>query len=186
VATRSRPNPLPLESSFVSLGLDEVPELSPHFHDVHLVESVDWESWAQESNIELCEVRLGFDDMRTRESPIHSSLQNTNIALVLFASPLSLSPLRCDAHPLSSFMFCPGDPLQPVLAESNPVPPIPKIYLCLSLLDLGKCDDRASGMENRIGPGADSTTPKSELIVFGFYKRQHPHANISEWVRFSL
>lgn len=185
MATRSRPNPLPLESTFVSLGLDDVPELSPHFHDVHLVESVDWESWAQESNIELCEVRLGFDGMRTRESDtLFSPDYQHRIALVLFASPLS--PLRCDAHPLSSFMFCPGDPLQPVLAESNPVPPIPKIYLCLSLLDLGKCDDRASGIENRIGPGADSTTPKSELIVFGLYKRQHPHANISEWVRFSL
>jgi len=184
VATRSRPNPLPLESSYVSLGLDEVPELSPHFHGVHSVESVDWESWAQESNIELCEVRLGSDSIRTCECSIHSSLQNTNIALVLIASPLP--PLRCDAHPLSSFMFCPGDPLQPAVAESNPVPPIPKVYLCLSLLDLGKCDDRASGMENRIGPGADSTTPKSELIVFGLYKRQHPHANISEWVRFSL
>ena len=184
MATRSRPSPLPLESSYVSLGLDEVPELSPHFHDVHLVESVDWESWAQESNIELCEVRLGFDGIRTRECSIHSSLQNTNVALVIFANPLS--PLRCDAHPLSSFMFCPGDPLQPAVAESNLVPPILKIYLCVSLLDLEKCDDPASGMENRIGLGADSTTPKSELMLFGLYKRQHPHANISEWVRFSL
>jgi len=68
VATRSRPSALPLESSFVSLGLDEVPELSPSFHDVHLVESVDWESWAQESSIELCEVRLDFDGARPRKS----------------------------------------------------------------------------------------------------------------------
>lgn len=184
MATRSRPNPLPLESSYVSLGLDEVPELSPRFHDVHLVDSVDWESWAQESNIELYEIRLSFDGIRTRECSLHASLQNTNIALVLFANPLP--PLRCDAHPFSSFIFCPGDPQQPAVVESNPVPLIPKMYLCLSLLDLGKCDDRASGMESRIGSGADSTTPKSELIVFGLYKRQHPLANISEWVRLSL
>lgn len=67
MATRSRPNVLPLETSYVSLGIDEIPELSPHFHDVHPAESVDWESWAQESNIELCDVRLGFDGLRTRE-----------------------------------------------------------------------------------------------------------------------
>lgn len=67
MATRSQPNVLPLESSFVSLGIEEVPELSPHFHDVHSAESVDWESWAQESNIDLCEVRIAFDGLRTRE-----------------------------------------------------------------------------------------------------------------------
>lgn len=184
MATRSRPNPLPLESSYISLGLDEVPELSPHFHDVHLAESVDWESWAQEPNIELCEVRLGFDGVRTREFCLmHSAFSNTNIALVPFANPLN--PLRCDAHPLSSIAFCPGDPPQSTVAESSSVPLTPKMYLCLSLLDLGKYDDRASGTENRLGPGADSTIPKSELIVFGLYKRVHPHANISEWVRFS-
>jgi hypothetical protein len=76
VATRSQPNALPLESSFVSLGLEEVPELSSHFHDVHSAESVDWESWAQESNIDLCEVRITFDvdGLRTREyCTIHSA-----------------------------------------------------------------------------------------------------------------
>jgi hypothetical protein len=67
VATRSRPNALPLERSYISLGIDDYPELSPHFHDVHSAESADWESWAQESNIELCEVHLGFDGSRTRE-----------------------------------------------------------------------------------------------------------------------
>ena len=187
MATRSRPNPLPLESSLVSLGLDEVPELSPHFHDVHMVESVDWESWAQESNIELCEVRLSFDGLRTCESClIHSALSDANIndALVLFTSPLP--PLRCDAHLLSSIMFCPGDPPQSTVAESGPVPVIPKMYLCLSLLDLGKSDDRASGMENRLSSGADSTIPKSELIAFGLFKRVHPHTNMSDWVRFPL
>lgn len=67
MATRSRPNALPFESSFVSLGIDEVRELNPHFHDVQSAETVDWESWAHESNIDLCEVRLGFDGLRTRE-----------------------------------------------------------------------------------------------------------------------
>ncbi|KAI9509649.1 hypothetical protein F5148DRAFT_1186141 [Russula earlei] len=162
VATRSRPNVLPFESSFVSLGLDEGPESSPYFHDVHLVESVDWESWAQESNIELCEVRLGFDGPRP----------------LLTTSPLP--PLRCDAHPLSSLVFCPGDPLQSTVAESNTAQIMQKMYLCLSLLDLGKCDDRAV-LENRPYLGADSTIPRSELNVFGLVKRVHPHTNFSEW-----
>jgi hypothetical protein len=151
---------------------------------VHLVESVDWESWAQESNVELCEVRLSFDGSRTREyCVIYSTLSDTNIALVLFASPLP--PLRCDARPLSSIVFCPGDPPQSTVVESSSVPNL-KMYLCLSLLDLGKCDDHASGTENRLSSGADSTIPKSELLVFGLFKRVHPHSNISEWVRFSL
>ncbi|KAI0006126.1 hypothetical protein BJV74DRAFT_22263 [Russula compacta] len=162
VATRSRPNSLALESSYDSLGLDEVPELSPDFHDVHLVESVDWESWAQESNIELCEVRLCFEGLRP----------------FLFTTPLP--PLRCDAHPLSSLIFCPGDPPQSTVAESSSVP-VPKMYLCVSLLDLSKSDDRTSGMENRLYPGADSTIPKSELLLFGLLRRHHPHASISEW-----
>jgi hypothetical protein len=55
-----------MEPSDVPFGLDEVPELSPNFHDVHFAESVDWESWAQESNIEIWEVRLRFDGSRTR------------------------------------------------------------------------------------------------------------------------
>lgn len=67
MATRSRPNVLPLEPSFSSFGIEEVPELSPHFHDVHSAESVDWESWAQESNIDLCDVRIAFDGSRTRK-----------------------------------------------------------------------------------------------------------------------
>ena len=61
-----------------------------------------------------------------------------------------------------------------------------KMYLCLSFLDFGKCDDRSSGMENRPCSGADSAIPKSELTVFGLYKNPHPHANLSEWVCFSL
>lgn len=165
VATRSRPNVLPLESSFVSLGIEEVPELSPQFHDVHSAESIDWESWAQESNIDLCEVRIIFDGSRT----------------FLFTNPLSA--LRCDAHPLSSLMFCPGDPVHPAVAESSPPHVLPKMYLCLSFLDFGKSDDRTSGMENRPGSGADSAIPKSELIVCGLFKRPHPHPhpNIPEW-----
>jgi hypothetical protein len=83
-------------------------------------------------------------------------------------------------------MFCPGEPPQSTVAESSSVPVISKMYLCLSLLDLGRYDDRASGMENRLGSGADSIIPKSELIVFGLFKRVHPHSNISEWVRFYL
>jgi hypothetical protein len=75
VATRSRPNVLPLETSYISLGIDEIPELSPHFHDVHSAESVDWESWTQESTIELCDVRLGFDGLRTREYCMHNTLR---------------------------------------------------------------------------------------------------------------
>ena len=185
MATRSRPNVLPLESPYVSLGIDEVPELSPYFHDVHSAEPVDWESWAQESNIELCEVRLGFDSLRTRECcMIHPPLSNANIVLVLFTSPLP--PLRCDAHPLSSLVFCPGDPLQSAVAEPSSAHILPRMYLCLSFLDFGKCDGRSSGMENRLCSGADSAIPKSELVVFGLYKRSHPHANTSDWVCFSL
>jgi hypothetical protein len=114
----------------------------------------------------------------------YTPLSTTNIALVLFTSPLS--PLRCDAHPLSSLMFCPGDPVQSAVAESSPPHVLPKMYLCLSFLNFGKGDDRSSGMENRPGSGADSAMPKSELIVCGLFKRTHPHANISEWVCFSL
>jgi hypothetical protein len=184
VATRSRAKIVPLESSYVPLGLDEAPDLSAHFHDVHLAESTDWESWAQESNIELCEVRLGFDGFRTCKFPmIHAPLSNTNVSLVL--STIPLPPLRCGAHPLSSLMFCSGEPHHPTMAESSSGSLTAKMYLCLSLIDFGKCDDSAFGMENRLYSRADSTIPKSELIVFCFYKRVYSHANISEWVRFS-
>lgn len=182
MATRSRPNVLPLESSFVSFGIEEVPELSPHFHDVHSAESVDWESWAQESNIDLCEVRIAFDGLRTREyCNLRSLLSTTNIALVLFTTHPP-PPLRCDAHPLSTLVFCPGDPVQSAVAESSPPHSLPKMYLCLSFLDFGKGDDRSSGIENRPGSGADSAIPKSNLIVYGLFKRPHAH----EWVCFSL
>jgi hypothetical protein len=82
-------------------------------------------------------------------------------------------------------MFCPGDPHHLTVAESNPGPLTAKLYLCLSFIDCGKCDESAFGMENRLYPRADSTIPKSELVVFGLYKRVNPHANFSEWVRFS-
>lgn len=114
----------------------------------------------------------------------NTPLSATNIALALSTSPLS--PVRCDAHPLSSLMFCPGEPVQSAVAESSPPHVQPKMYLCMSFLDFGKGDDRSSGMENRPVSGADSAVPKSELIVCGLFKRQHPHANISEWVCFSL
>ncbi|KAI0256797.1 hypothetical protein BJV78DRAFT_1116968, partial [Lactifluus subvellereus] len=169
VATRSRAKVIPLESSYVPLGLDEAPDLSAHFHDVHFAESTDWESWAQEPNIELCEVRLGFDGFRTcKFSMVHVPPLNTNISLVL--STIPLPPLRCSAHPLSSLMFCPGDLQHLTTTESSSGSLMTKMYLCLSLIDFGK---------------SDSTIPKSELVVFGFYKRERvpPHANISEWVR---
>jgi hypothetical protein len=185
VATRSRAKVIPLESSYVPLGLDEVPDLSAHFHDVHLAESTDWESWAQESNIELCEVRLGFDGFRTcKFSMIHVPLSNINISLVL--STIPLPPLRCSSNPLSSLVFCPGDLQHLTMTESSSGSFVAKMYLCLSFIDFGKCDDSVFGVENRLYPRADSTIPKSELVVFGFYyKRVPPHANISEWVRFS-
>jgi len=66
------------------------------------------------------------------------------------------------------------------MTESTQASITQKMYLCVSLLDLGKFDDRA-GLENRHYPGADSTIPKSELIVFGLVKRVHPHGNITEW-----
>ena len=55
------------EVSNITLGLDDIPDLSAHFHNVHLAEYADWESWVQASNVELCEVRLGFDGLRTRK-----------------------------------------------------------------------------------------------------------------------
>lgn len=182
VATRSRAKVISLESSYVPLGLDEVSDLSAHFHDVHLAETTDWESWAHESNIELCDVRLGFDGFRTGKfAVIHPSQSKSSVPLVLATSPLP--PLRFGAHPLSSLMFCPGDPHHLTVAESSPGPLTAKLYLCLSFIDCGKCDESAFGMENRLYPRADSTIPKSELVVFGLYKRANPH--ISEWVRFS-
>jgi hypothetical protein len=116
-------------------------------------------------------------------SPSYAPLSNSGVPLVLATSPLP--PLRFGAHPLSSLMFCPGDPHHLTGAESGPGPLTAKLYLCLSFIDCGKCDDSAFGVENRLYPRADSTIPKSELVVFGFYKRVNPLANISAWVRFS-
>ena len=67
VATRSQVKAISPEASNIALGLDDIPDLSAHFHNVHLAESADWESWVQASNIELCEVRLVFDGLRTCE-----------------------------------------------------------------------------------------------------------------------
>ncbi|KAI9446360.1 hypothetical protein H4582DRAFT_1905171 [Lactarius indigo] len=158
VATRSQMKAISPEASNMTLGLDD---LSAHFHNVHLAESADWESWVQASNIELCEVRLGFDGLRT----------------CLSTSPLP--PLRCDAHPLSSMVFCPGDPQYAVTAESSSGTVTPKMYLCLSLLSFGRYEDGALGMENlsRI----DSTIPKSELVVFGLSRKVHSGAGFLEW-----
>ncbi|KAI9466307.1 hypothetical protein BJY52DRAFT_347684 [Lactarius psammicola] len=163
VATRSQAKAISPEASNITLGLDDIPDLSAHFHNVHLVESADWESWVQASNIELCEVRLGFDGLRT----------------CLSTSPLP--PLRCDAHPLSSMVFCPGDPQYAVTAESSSGPVTPKMYLCLSFLSFGRYEDCALGMENPIPTQIDPTTPKSELVVFSLSRRVYPGAIVSEW-----
>lgn len=161
VATRSQVKAISPETPNIALGLDDIPDLSVHFHNVHLAESADWESWVQASNIELCEVRLGFDGLRT----------------CLSTSPLP--PLRCDAHPLSSMVFCPGDPQYAVTAESSSSAVTPKMYLCLSLLGFDRYEDYALGMENL--PRIDSTIPKSELVVFGLSRRVHSSAGVLEW-----
>ncbi|KAN0140728.1 hypothetical protein V8E53_001172 [Lactarius tabidus] len=161
VATRSQVKAISPEGPNITLGLDDIPDLSAPFHNVHLAESADWESWVQASNIELCEVRLVFDGLRT----------------CLSTSPLP--PLRCDAHPLSSIVFCPGDPQYAVMAESSSGPVLPKMYLCLAHLAIGQHDGYALGMENPVL--IDSTLPKSELVVFGLSRRMHPNAFVSEW-----
>jgi hypothetical protein len=182
VATRSQVKAIFPEGPNITLGLDDIPDLSAHFHNVHLAESADWESWVQASNIELCEVRLVFDGLRTCEfcgDAISASNSNTTI-LDLSTSPLP--PLRCDAHPLSSIVFCPGDLQYAVMAESSSGPVTPKMYLCLSHLAIGQRNNYALGMENPVL--TDSTLPKSELVVFGLSRRVHPNAFVSEWVRF--
>jgi hypothetical protein len=90
--------------------------------------------------------------------------------------------MRCDAHPLSLMMFCPGDPRYAVTAESSSGPATSKMYLCLSLLTIGRPEDCAPGTENPIP--ADHTNTKSELVVFGMSRRANTF--VSEWVRFSL
>jgi hypothetical protein len=161
VATRSQVKAIFPEGPNITLGLDDIPDLSAHFHNVHLAESADWESWVQASNIELCEVRLVFDGLRT------------------YLSTSPLPPLRCDAHPLSSIVFCPGDLQYAVMAESSSGPVTPKMYLCLSHLAIGQRNNYALGMENPVL--TDSTLPKSELVVFGLSRRVHPNAFVSEW-----
>ena len=81
-------------------------------------------------------------------------------------------------------VFCPGDPQYAVTAESSTGPVTPKMYLCLSQLTIGRHEDCAPGMENLIL--IDCTIPKSELVVFGLFKRMHPNVFVSEWVCFSL
>jgi hypothetical protein len=168
------------EASNITLELDEIPDLSAHFH---LAEYADWESWVQASNVDLCEVRLGFDGLRTCKfcDDAISTSNTETAALDLSTSPLP--PLRCDAHPLSSMVFCPGDPQNAVTAESSSGPVTPKMYLCLSLLSFGPC---ALGMENPTLTRIDSTIPQSELVVFSLSRRVHPNGFVSEWVRFSL
>ncbi|KAH9063340.1 hypothetical protein EDB87DRAFT_1557873 [Lactarius vividus] len=161
VATRSQVKAISPETPNIALGLDDIPDLSAHFHNVHLAESADWESWVQASNIELCEVRLGFDGLRT----------------CLSTSPLP--PLKCDGHPLSSMVFCPGDPQYAVTAESSSGTVTPKMYLCLSLLSFDRHEDYALGMETL--PRMDSNIPKSELVIFGISRRVHPSAGVLDW-----
>lgn len=172
------------EGTNITLGLDDIPDLSAHFHNVHLAESADWESWVQSSNIELCDVRLVFDGLRTCEfyGDANSASHSNITTLDLSTSPLP--PLRCDVHPLSSIVFCPGDPQYAVMAEPSSGPVTPKMYLCLSHLTIGQHEDCSLGMENPIL--IDSTLPKSKLVVFGVSKRVHPNGITSEWVRPSL
>ncbi len=150
------------------------------------MESADWESWVQASNIELCEVRLGFDGLRTckfcGDSIRLSNLDTTSLDL----STSPLPPLRCDTHSLSSMVFCPGDPHYVVMAEPSPVPITPKMYLCLSFLSFGRYEAHAPGMANLTLSRVDSTIPKSELVVFGLSKRVHPNASVPEWVRYFI
>ncbi|KAF8274923.1 hypothetical protein EI94DRAFT_1711996 [Lactarius quietus] len=161
VATRSQVKAISPETSNIGLGLDDIPDLSAHFHNVHLAESADWESWVQASNIELCEVRLGFDGIRT------------------YLSTNPLPPLRCDAYLLSSMVLCPGEPQYTVTAESSSGPVTPKMYLCLSHLTIGRHENFALGMENPML--IDSAIPRSELVVFSLSKRVHPSVFVSEW-----
>lgn len=111
-----------------------------------------------------------------------SPLSSDITTLDLSTSPLP--PMRCDAHPLSLMVFCPGDPQYAVTAESSSGPATSKMYLCLSLLTIGRQEDCAPGTEN---PNfADPTNTKSELVVFGMSRRVYPNTLVSEWVRFSL
>ncbi|KAJ7774920.1 hypothetical protein B0H16DRAFT_1362208 [Mycena metata] len=85
VATRSRVLPSPgKDSSLTSMDLTlplnlEIPSSEPDL-------VIEWDTWGEESSIELCEVRLDFDGMvlsTTPLSPVHGSeLGLTNLTFV--------------------------------------------------------------------------------------------------------
>ncbi|KAI0273731.1 hypothetical protein BC834DRAFT_855279 [Gloeopeniophorella convolvens] len=114
VATRSHTKVVPLEPSYVPLGSDLRPDLASHLHNVHLADSADWESWAQESNIELAEIRQMGDAVYVRPLP----------------------PIRCVDQKLSSLSFFPAHQ-ETVSTEQVPTTPILRMYLCASLVNFG-------------------------------------------------
>ncbi|KAI0065405.1 hypothetical protein BV25DRAFT_1906053 [Artomyces pyxidatus] len=152
VATRSRiltgPSSAP---SFTPIDLALSLDLNPQTQDEELNRTNDWEKWGEDSSIELCEVRLGFD----------------GVEMNLSTNPLP--PLECPYQRLSELVFVTGDPRPPRPADfkdANPVVPHIIMYLVASFVDF---DDYSSSPKSQL------------LVYSMSRKLSPSHRNVPEW-----
>jgi hypothetical protein len=102
--------------------------------------AIDWETWGEDSVIELCEVRLEFDASPSMGE--HRSLvvrQHYSIMPVMSAMPLP--PLHGPGLGLTNLTFVSTPPSPPGVTE---IPP-GVMYLAASYLDFGDCKQACLG-----------------------------------------
>ncbi|KAJ7343408.1 hypothetical protein DFH08DRAFT_962517 [Mycena albidolilacea] len=136
VATRSRVLPSCSRDNSLHLNLPLTLEMPP---EPEL--AIEWETWGEDSCIELCEVRIDWEAMGTHPVSAANSVQH--YIPTIFTTPLPA--LHGFEQNLANLTFIPTPPNPSGVMESSP----DNLYLAASYLDFGDY----------------TSTPKSELIL---------------------
>ncbi|KAJ7235441.1 hypothetical protein B0H12DRAFT_1027447 [Mycena haematopus] len=140
IATRSRVLPScsrngSLNSMNLTLPLSlDMPSLEPEF-------GIEWETWGEDSCIELCEVRLDWEGMGMHQISLLDSVKHC----IPVISTVPLPTLHGFEQSLANLTFIPIPPKPSGVVESSP----DNLYLAASYLDFGDY----------------TSTPKSELVL---------------------
>ncbi|KAF7338233.1 hypothetical protein MVEN_02048500 [Mycena venus] len=145
VATRSRVLPSTRDNSLNSMNLTlpltlEIPSSEPEL-------ATEWETWGEESCIELCEVRLDWEGMAVHPIPTPTPTPTPNSAQTYIpaVSTAPLPALQGFELGLANLTFIPTPTNPSGVMESSP----DTLYLAASYLDFGDY----------------TSTPKSELVL---------------------
>ncbi|KAH7913732.1 hypothetical protein BJ138DRAFT_1145401 [Hygrophoropsis aurantiaca] len=119
---------------------------------------IDWETWGEESTIDLCEVKLKFDAIQ--------------MLMNLISNPLP--PLHCPPEKLTNLLFVstppfrsdPSSPRKDKTSLRNHPPELASTYLVATFLDFGDY----------------SAPPKSEVTVFMVARNPPPTSIGKAWI----